>query len=241
MENQANLERLDRLASPENPHWKFAKKCRHRRANHARLDHLDPLAHPESLVFPDQTDRLARLAKTDNPAPTDLLDPTDHLALLARTARKAHLATQRPQFQPRPATKAQTAKVAHLARLVNLAALALTVNQADLVRKAHLATLDPTETTVLLATKDPLAQTATKVNRVSVRNTARWTAAFSSKTARGDKRLPTDCTRNFFNDQHVRDIIHQTEFCNHVSFAIFFSCFFFFLVSSIYAVHCDPD
>jgi hypothetical protein len=183
-ENQASPDRpvsLALLASLQLPHVSLSL---HRHANHAHRDlpaHLDLLDLPETpalLALPaDQGPTLL----PGNPARKDLLD------LLANLDRPAPPATQAAQlkanhlFLANPVPLEIQDRKDHLDHLEKLAEM----DRLDLRgRKDHPGPTDHQEPQDCPDRPDLPAHQETRARKVSVRNTAPSTAAFSSKTAR---------------------------------------------------------
>jgi len=200
-ENQANPAFLVHLAYLVALHWRFARKSRHRRADHAHLVHqarpvhLANLAH---LVPPGTQAAQERMAVTDHPVQ---LAPTDHPAALAKMEKKDPLVPQ-PKARHRPlAMLVPLAKMAHLVQLVKTAPLVPMEVPAQQETKAHPVRLARPATTELLETKDHLVQMDPKENRVFAPNIAPPMAVFSSKMEQGDKRSHPAFNRICYTDE----------------------------------------
>jgi len=161
----------------------FARSSRHHRAN---LAHQDPLVHP---VHKDPQANLAHLAPLVfqarmvvlvNPARPDLpelqvnLAQTAHPAMLASQARTLHQfpVILDPLVSPVPQDL--------LDRQVHQVPMVKQVNQARRDHQVHLVHLERMETP---ARTDHRVLPDLRAKRAFVQNTARWTAAFSSKMA----------------------------------------------------------
>lgn len=111
-----------------------------------------------------------RLAKPDHQARQEILEPrpsTNHCDLESLESPET------PDLRDRPDHQEMPAKTARLARRDRR-------DPRD--RRDHLA---PTASP---AQSDPPAHPETRARKASVRNTVRWTAAFSSRMVQGDKR-----------------------------------------------------
>jgi len=199
---------------PDDHHWKFARKCHHRRASLALRDHPDLLVHLASLAHPVPTaiqEALERMAETDRPAH---LDPTDHPALQARTERRDHPATPRSAPHQHPASPDPLVRTVLPDHLVKMARPAPTEPRDQRATKARPDQLVRPATTALLATRDHPDRMAPRENRVFAPNIAPPTEASSSKTAQGDKRSRkrfVAVTRNRFSSCQLSPLFFSSR------------------------------
>jgi FtsZ-interacting cell division protein ZipA len=196
------LAHLDHLANPESPaslvpqvclvclaspHSRHASPSLRHHVNHALLDLPDHQDLPAALATPEMLASQERQERTPHPASLvlrdlpDLPEKLDHQARPETRVRQPRtslcnpespesLETQdRKDLPARPEHQAKTASPAHLAPRARRVLLA---HQAPTASQAH---------------KDLPARPETRARRVSARNTARSTAASSSRTAHGDK------------------------------------------------------
>lgn len=180
--NQAHLVNQAALDAPD-VHQSSAKNQSSHHADNAHLDHLAHQDLMEIPATPAAQDNLADLATLEIPDHLAHKAHLDHLEILAVTELVEILAAQLllhqtfpeiPVFPEMLDLKVSLVILAHLAVMASLA----TKDHPDLL--AHLENLEPTANQDL---KDHLVNQAHKVNAVSVRNTAHWTAASSLKMA----------------------------------------------------------
>lgn len=202
----ANLAALDapaflvHLASPV-VHHQFATS---QRSPHAETVHLDNPATPALL---ESLEILAHLASPvvqatmDHQALLDHRDPLVHLAIQVATD---HVETQAGQPSRRllyPAIPDSLANPDHLVFLVTLASLVVTVSLVHLVTAAHPDHLVHQARLASPVILDQKARPDSRASVVSARNTARWTAVYSSRTAHEESKR---CTRVGGNRMHRR-------------------------------------
>lgn len=154
--------------------------------HHAANAHLDHLAHQELMVIP------ATPADLDNPAALAIqetlahqahkahLDHPETLAEMELAEILADLPSQHPTFLEIPDFPEIPDLKVFLVILAHLAVMASLATKDHLDLPDHLESLEPT---VNRDQKDHLVNLVHKVNAVSVRNTAHWTAASSLKMA----------------------------------------------------------
>jgi hypothetical protein len=132
-------------------------------------------------AVPDQMRLPANQAPKDHPAHPENQDPMDHPATQERpprTSRSDQDHPESPEMQdPRD----------HPAQLESPAKMA---NQDHPDRKDRRARPDHLERMDSPDHKDHPAHPVHRARRASARNTAPWTAAYSSRTAPGDRRTP---------------------------------------------------
>lgn len=192
--NQASLALLALLV-PQALHPSLHVMYRHR---HASLAPTVLPAHQAHLVLQVTLESLATqesLARMPHQAHLAHKDPPAHLVQQAQTDLPVSLALQLLPHQPSTVSPVSQVTQDRLVPKDPQAIMERTANTDPLVPKA------PGDLPGLQAPMVPLAQPAqqalraNRAKRACVRNTALWTAAFSSRTARGDKRpLPVHCT-----------------------------------------------
>lgn len=193
--DQADLVVLECPALPASP------AARHRSAQRQRLNRAAHAhkARPVSLDPRERADHLEDQESLGDPATTDHPDPQVHKAhpvhpaMLAATDPRASLDDQRSAHLPSPATQVSQESKVHqvcLEILVSLAEMARLETPVQRDRQVHL---------VLQARQASLASQVLRVRQahrasaVSVRSTARWMAASSSRTAHEGSNLGKSC------------------------------------------------
>jgi hypothetical protein len=212
MVDQADQELQAHLDSQANHHQKSALLSRLHRANHAHRanpaspDHKVPLATPAQLVTQ------AMLAKTVNQAVPARKVHLAHPEIQVTMDHEVIQARQLSALQPLPETQDPPDPMDHPAQLVNQAPKATMEIQAVQDLKAHQVHPEVQAKMVLQATKDHPAPMGPKENRVFARNTALWTAVFSSKMEQDVKNeILFDGRHSFFSFLQSRHKIGYGE------------------------------
>lgn len=129
------------------------------------------------------------------------LDPTDHPAFRARTETRDLPVTRRSALHQRPASPDPLARMVLPDLLVKTAHPVPTEPPEHRATRGHLDPLVHLATTALLATRDHPDRMVPRENRVFAPNIAPPTAAFSSKTAQGDKLSRKALRRVCYSDE----------------------------------------
>jgi hypothetical protein len=157
---------------------------------HANRAHKDPLDHVDHLDPADPKDPVAHLVETATTVNPETRDHKDLLAQVAIQALADSLAALDPPPTPRPTPQeTQEPKVLLdprvkpdlLVPMDDLAAPVLADHEDLPALVAHKDLLVPMDALARMAHQDP------KATAVSARNTAPWTAEFSSRMEPGDK------------------------------------------------------